>query len=133
MPRTWASEVPEAQRAVVVGQRCQVRQHLLRFRIFQDVIHLGRRIAQAIGNLRQVLHDGVDRWIDLRVVKDGVDALVRAAHFIDQRDRLVLQLFRVQLGDHVIVNRGALIGHHTRIGDYVSIMPGANIAGKRKT
>jgi acetyltransferase-like isoleucine patch superfamily enzyme len=23
-----------------------------------------------------------------------------------------------------------LVGHHTQIGDYVSIMPGANIAGK---
>jgi len=29
----------------------------------------------------------------------------------------------------VRVNRGALIGHHTSIGDYSTIQPGANIAG----
>jgi acetyltransferase EpsM len=27
------------------------------------------------------------------------------------------------------VNRGVLIGHHTRIGDYVTLSPGANVAG----
>ena len=27
------------------------------------------------------------------------------------------------------VNRGVLIGHHTDIGDFVTIHPGANIAG----
>ena len=29
----------------------------------------------------------------------------------------------------MIVNRGALIGHHTTIEDYVTLGPGANVAG----
>jgi len=33
------------------------------------------------------------------------------------------------LGRSVFVNRGATIGHHTTIGDYCSIQPGANVAG----
>ncbi|MGZ4384423.1 MAG: NeuD/PglB/VioB family sugar acetyltransferase [Gaiellaceae bacterium] len=33
------------------------------------------------------------------------------------------------LGRHVLVNRGVLIGHHTRIGDFATVHPGANIAG----
>ena len=36
---------------------------------------------------------------------------------------------RARLGRHVFLNRGALVGHHTVIHDYVSVMPGANIAG----
>ncbi|MFV1966807.1 MAG: NeuD/PglB/VioB family sugar acetyltransferase [Pirellulaceae bacterium] len=36
------------------------------------------------------------------------------------------------LGDHVIVNRGAMIGHHTRIADHVTIGPGVNIAGNAR-
>jgi UDP-3-O-[3-hydroxymyristoyl] glucosamine N-acyltransferase len=36
---------------------------------------------------------------------------------------------RAQLGRHVIVNRGCLVGHHTEVGDYASIMAGANVAG----
>jgi acetyltransferase EpsM len=34
-----------------------------------------------------------------------------------------------EMTPHVIVNRGALIGHHTTIGGLCSIQPGANIAG----
>jgi sugar O-acyltransferase (sialic acid O-acetyltransferase NeuD family) len=34
-----------------------------------------------------------------------------------------------QIGRHVFINRGALIGHHTKIFDYVTIQPGANVAG----
>jgi len=36
----------------------------------------------------------------------------------------------VSVGDHVFINRGALIGHHTQIGDFCTIGPGANIAGR---
>lgn len=35
-----------------------------------------------------------------------------------------------RLGGNVVVNRGALIGHHTEIGDCCTIGPGANIAGR---
>jgi acetyltransferase EpsM len=34
-----------------------------------------------------------------------------------------------RIGAHVFINRGVLIGHHTVIEDYVSLQPGANIAG----
>ncbi|MHB0939442.1 MAG: acetyltransferase [Armatimonadota bacterium] len=33
------------------------------------------------------------------------------------------------LDAQVFVNRGVLIGHHTRIGEYCTLQPGANIAG----
>jgi len=33
------------------------------------------------------------------------------------------------LASQVFVNRGVLIGHHTRIGEYCTLQPGANIAG----
>jgi len=33
------------------------------------------------------------------------------------------------LGDHVIVNRGALIGHHSRLGEFATVQAGANISG----
>ncbi len=36
---------------------------------------------------------------------------------------------RSVLGEHTLVSRGALIGHHDRIGAFVSLMPGANVAG----
>lgn len=36
---------------------------------------------------------------------------------------------KTELGGHVFLNRGVLVGHHTRIGDYCSLMPGANVAG----
>ena len=35
-----------------------------------------------------------------------------------------------KIGKQVIVNRGCLIGHHTIVEDFVTISPGANIAGK---
>ena len=31
--------------------------------------------------------------------------------------------------EHTIVSRGALVGHHDRIGAFVSLMPGANLGG----
>lgn len=34
------------------------------------------------------------------------------------------------IGDHVIINRGCLVGHHNRLGDFVTVSPGANIAGR---
>jgi acetyltransferase EpsM len=34
-----------------------------------------------------------------------------------------------RIGCHVFVNRGVLIGHHTQIGDFSTVQPGANIAG----
>jgi sugar O-acyltransferase (sialic acid O-acetyltransferase NeuD family) len=33
------------------------------------------------------------------------------------------------VGEHTLVSRGVLIGHHDRIGAFVSLLPGANIAG----
>jgi sugar O-acyltransferase (sialic acid O-acetyltransferase NeuD family) len=36
---------------------------------------------------------------------------------------------RTVLGAQVFLNRGVLVGHHTRIGDYCTVQPGANIAG----
>lgn len=33
------------------------------------------------------------------------------------------------IGAHVVVNRGALIGHDVEIGDFTTVGPGANIAG----
>lgn len=33
------------------------------------------------------------------------------------------------LEDHVIVNRGALVGHHVHVGAFATLNPGANIAG----
>jgi len=33
------------------------------------------------------------------------------------------------IGRHVLLNRGCMIGHHTVVEDYVSVLPGANIAG----
>ena len=33
------------------------------------------------------------------------------------------------VGAHVLLNRGVLVGHHTTIGDYVTLQPGANVAG----
>jgi len=33
------------------------------------------------------------------------------------------------IGRHVLLNRGSLIGHHTVVEDYVSVLPGANVAG----
>jgi sugar O-acyltransferase (sialic acid O-acetyltransferase NeuD family) len=35
-----------------------------------------------------------------------------------------------RVGRHVIMNRGALIGHHCEIGDYVTIGPGVNLGGR---
>lgn len=35
----------------------------------------------------------------------------------------------VKIGRHVFINRGVLIGHHTGIGDFCTLQPGANIAG----
>lgn len=35
----------------------------------------------------------------------------------------------VELGDHVIVNLNCTIGHDCRIGNFVTISPGANISG----
>ena len=29
----------------------------------------------------------------------------------------------------MFLNRGSLIGHHTTLADYASVMPGANVAG----
>ena len=34
-----------------------------------------------------------------------------------------------RLGRHVLMNRGAMVGHHTEVGDFVSLQPGANVAG----
>jgi len=34
------------------------------------------------------------------------------------------------VGKHTIINRGCLIGHHVHIGNFVTISPGAKIAGK---
>ena len=34
-----------------------------------------------------------------------------------------------RVGRHVVANRGVLVGHDTVIGDYVTLSPGANIAG----
>ena len=36
---------------------------------------------------------------------------------------------QVRLGRNIFVNRGALIGHHTAIGDLCTLGPGVNIAG----
>lgn len=36
----------------------------------------------------------------------------------------------ITLGDHVLVNLNVTIGHDCRIDHYVSVMPGANIAGE---
>jgi sugar O-acyltransferase (sialic acid O-acetyltransferase NeuD family) len=33
------------------------------------------------------------------------------------------------VGEHTLVSRGALVGHHDRVGAFVSLLPGANIAG----
>src|SRR5262249_6489990 len=33
------------------------------------------------------------------------------------------------IGRHVLLNRGSMIGHHTVVEDYVSVLPGANVAG----
>jgi sugar O-acyltransferase (sialic acid O-acetyltransferase NeuD family) len=35
----------------------------------------------------------------------------------------------VRLGEHVLINRGATVGHDTEIGDFGIVQPGANIAG----
>ena len=34
----------------------------------------------------------------------------------------------VTVGEHVIINRGCLIGHHSRIGSYCTVGPGTNVA-----
>ena len=36
---------------------------------------------------------------------------------------------RAKIGSHVVINRGALIGHHVQIADCTNIGPGANIGG----
>jgi sugar O-acyltransferase (sialic acid O-acetyltransferase NeuD family) len=36
---------------------------------------------------------------------------------------------RCQIGPHVLLNRGALVGHDTEIGEGATVGPGANIAG----
>lgn len=41
----------------------------------------------------------------------------------------VIVATRTTIGRHVILNRGAMIGHHTSVADYCSVMPGANVAG----
>lgn len=33
------------------------------------------------------------------------------------------------IGAHVVLNRGTLIGHHTELGDFVTVQPRGNIAG----
>jgi len=37
---------------------------------------------------------------------------------------------QTQIGRHVHINRGALLGHNVRIDDYATISPGANLASK---
>jgi sugar O-acyltransferase (sialic acid O-acetyltransferase NeuD family) len=37
---------------------------------------------------------------------------------------------RSHVGKGTILNRGSLIGHHTRLGSHVFVGPGANVAGK---
>ena len=34
-----------------------------------------------------------------------------------------------KVGEHALVSRGALVGHHDHVGVFVSLLPGANIAG----
>ncbi len=36
----------------------------------------------------------------------------------------------IQVGEHVLVNLNATIGHHCRLGAFSSIMPGVNLAGQ---
>ncbi len=36
------------------------------------------------------------------------------------------------LGENVLLNRGALVGHHTSIGSFATVGPGGNIAGNVK-
>jgi acetyltransferase EpsM len=33
------------------------------------------------------------------------------------------------IGDHAVLGRGALIGHHTEIGAFATVSPGTNVAG----
>ena len=50
----------------------------------------------------------------------GAGAIVSAGCLVSAYSRL---------GCHVFLNRGVLIGHHTEIGDFSTLQPGANIAG----
>lgn len=50
----------------------------------------------------------------------GVDVVVGAGVVIGAR---------AVLGDHVVLNRGALVGHHTSLGVFSTIQPGANVGG----
>jgi acetyltransferase EpsM len=34
------------------------------------------------------------------------------------------------IGEHTLVSRGTLVGHHARIGSFVSLLPGANLGGQ---
>jgi UDP-3-O-[3-hydroxymyristoyl] glucosamine N-acyltransferase len=34
------------------------------------------------------------------------------------------------IGDNAIVSRGALVGHHVRIGEFASLNPGVNVGGR---
>jgi len=36
----------------------------------------------------------------------------------------------VDLGEHVLININATVGHDSKIGDYTTVSPGANISGK---
>jgi sugar O-acyltransferase (sialic acid O-acetyltransferase NeuD family) len=33
------------------------------------------------------------------------------------------------VGAHTLVSRGALVGHHSHVGEFVSVLPGANVGG----
>ena len=34
-----------------------------------------------------------------------------------------------EIGEHAILSRGVLVGHHAQIGDFATLNPGANVGG----
>jgi len=61
--------------------------------------------------------------VDLASVRIGAGAIVTAGCILTTN---------ISIGTHVLLNINSTIGHDCRIGDYSSIMPGANLSGDVK-
>jgi acetyltransferase EpsM len=107
-PVHWVDELAHVDRrthllcALGTTKRAQFVDDVARFRLpFARLLHPSARISR-----RSTLGEG-------SIASTGV--IVAAG---------------VAVGRHVIMNRGVLIGHDTTIEDFVTISPGANIAGR---
>ena len=80
-----------------------------------------RKIVQDLSKLELVYAEIVSEY-----------AVVHKGHYLGKGIAIcdgVITTVNCHIGNHVLLNLNATIGHDAVIGDYCSIMPGANISG----